>query len=302
MWSLSSRWNRSAVALAFPVLTIVAAASSEPAPKLLLWERETVDKLLSSAPGPWNDDAKFGAIVRALATGYPNEFAGIEFPAGKAPRISFKTGDPIVYDDGKEKTIEQKLEDPDLEDTFSQVYPLTNPTDKVPEDFDPGRFRSEPMFFALYGANETAVRAGCVQVDFCGQKVTFSKRCGAADALGKVSNDLMALFNAQPELAEYARNLGGTLNWRKVAGTQRLSNHSFAGAIDLNLDKSTYWRWQPAAKLPTFSRRSFPQPIIETFEQHGFIWGGKWYHYDTMHFEYRPELIAFAKAQAKNAK
>jgi hypothetical protein len=27
------------------------------------------------------------------------------------------------------------------------------------------------------------------------------------------------------------------------------------------------------------------------FEKHGFIWGGKWYHYDTMHFEYRPELL-----------
>jgi hypothetical protein len=24
---------------------------------------------------------------------------------------------------------------------------------------------------------------------------------------------------------------------------------------------------------------------------HGFIWGGYWYHYDTMHFEYRPELL-----------
>ena len=27
------------------------------------------------------------------------------------------------------------------------------------------------------------------------------------------------------------------------------------------------------------------------FEKHGFIWGGRWYHYDTMHFEYRPELV-----------
>jgi hypothetical protein len=26
------------------------------------------------------------------------------------------------------------------------------------------------------------------------------------------------------------------------------------------------------------------------------VWGGKWWHFDTMHFEYRPELIAFAKA------
>jgi hypothetical protein len=28
------------------------------------------------------------------------------------------------------------------------------------------------------------------------------------------------------------------------------------------------------------------------FEKHGFVCGGKWYHFDTMHFEYRPEIIA----------
>ncbi|MBP9613702.1 MAG: M15 family metallopeptidase, partial [Sulfurospirillum sp.] len=26
-------------------------------------------------------------------------------------------------------------------------------------------------------------------------------------------------------------------------------------------------------------------------EKYGFVWGGRWYHYDTMHFEYRPELF-----------
>jgi hypothetical protein len=33
------------------------------------------------------------------------------------------------------------------------------------------------------------------------------------------------------------------------------------------------------------------------FERQGFIWGGKWWHFDTMHFEYRPEIIAHAKSQ-----
>ena len=34
-----------------------------------------------------------------------------------------------------------------------------------------------------------------------------------------------------------------------------------------------------------------PYEIVEIFERHGFIWGGRWYHFDTMHFEYRPELL-----------
>jgi hypothetical protein len=31
--------------------------------------------------------------------------------------------------------------------------------------------------------------------------------------------------------------------------------------------------------------------IVEVFEKYGFIRGGKWYHYDTTHIEYRPELL-----------
>ena len=38
-------------------------------------------------------------------------------------------------------------------------------------------------------------------------------------------------------------------------------------------------------------RNVVPQEIVDAFEAEGFIWGGRWLHYDTMHFEYRPELL-----------
>jgi hypothetical protein len=38
-------------------------------------------------------------------------------------------------------------------------------------------------------------------------------------------------------------------------------------------------------------RNNYPQEIVELFEKHGFIWGGKWSHFDLMHFEYRPEML-----------
>jgi hypothetical protein len=31
--------------------------------------------------------------------------------------------------------------------------------------------------------------------------------------------------------------------------------------------------------------------VILAFESVGFIWGGKWPYYDTMHFEYHPEVF-----------
>src|SRR3569623_1717748 len=34
-----------------------------------------------------------------------------------------------------------------------------------------------------------------------------------------------------------------------------------------------------------------PARNVAIFERHGFIWGGRWSHFDTMHFEYRPELL-----------
>jgi hypothetical protein len=34
--------------------------------------------------------------------------------------------------------------------------------------------------------------------------------------------------------------------------------------------------------------------VIRIFESFGFIWGGKWRYYDTMHFEYRPEILVLS--------
>jgi len=58
---------------------------------------------------------------------------------------------------------------------------------------------------------------------------------------------------------------------------------------------------QSPTQLDTFSRKNWPTEIIETFERHGFIWGGKWWHFDTIHFEYRPEIIASVKSVAASA-
>lgn len=40
-------------------------------------------------------------------------------------------------------------------------------------------------------------------------------------------------------------------------------------------------------------RNRIPPEVVRVFERHGFIWGGRWYHYDTMHFEFRPEFYEY---------
>ena len=107
---------------------------------------------------------------------------------------------------------------------------------------------------------------------------------GVDKKLTAISNE----FDDLPkEMKKYVASLGGTFKWRYIKGTHRLSAHSFGIAIDINTQYSDYWRWNKNLKY----KNRIPKKIVEIFEKHGFIWGGKWYHYDTMYFEYRPELL-----------
>jgi len=75
-----------------------------------------------------------------------------------------------------------------------------------------------------------------------------------------------------------------------------MSPHAFGIAIDISTTRSDYWLWSNSIDSDRILyKNKIPWQIINIFERHGFIWGGKWYHYDTMHFEYRPEIIATAE-------
>jgi uncharacterized membrane protein YedE/YeeE len=70
----------------------------------------------------------------------------------------------------------------------------------------------------------------------------------------------------------------------------------FGIAIDIAAAHSHYWlRTKPGAVAISLIKMRFPGEIVRIFEAHGFIWGGTWHHYDTMHFEYRHELVGAAK-------
>ena len=90
--------------------------------------------------------------------------------------------------------------------------------------------------------------------------------------------------------------------WRNIAQTRSRSYHSYGLAIDL-LPKSlgkkqTYWLWTSQYREDWWNvsyneRYHPPEAVIKVFEENGFIWGGKWPLFDTMHFEYRPEVLIF---------
>ncbi|HYV48067.1 MAG TPA: M15 family metallopeptidase [Myxococcaceae bacterium] len=197
-------------------------------------------------------------------------------------------GAVVPWDDGRAKGFEERLAAPDVEDAFSIPYrggpirPVTAP------DEDPGRIRVDPLFRATFGHTEEEVRARLEPVVILGQTLLVHRR--ARPAFERVAGRLAALVKRDPALRPFLENLGGTFAWRKIANADRQSAHSFGVSLDINVKRSAYWEWQ-TPKEPIRWKNAIPQAIVDAFEAEGFIWGGRWYHYDTMHFELRPELL-----------
>jgi hypothetical protein len=192
----------------------------------------------------------------------------------------------------------QRLDGATFGDMFVYRYPLTfDLTARGTAWNDPGRIRNDAFFRALYGETESEVRDTLVTVSFVGATVrtdfsVTSRNC-VATQLGAALAEAAAL---SPGIDVYFEQSGGSFNWRVIAGTDRLSSHSFGAAIDLNSERGGYWRWsgRPEGDAGDFANQ-IPADLVAILERRGFIWGGKWHHFDGMHFEYRPELILHAR-------
>jgi hypothetical protein len=242
-------------------------------------------------PGVAGDrDAALAALLKA----YPAFLDRID-----GNELIWRDGTRMRIDDGKgAKSLDAMLEDADIKDMFAMEYPLGDKGIPPGIDSDPGRVRSIPFFQKMYG--------NCHAADFMdnaakvvwlpskyGKQLPFTRINDAAAALQEVSNEL---DNLSSEFLIDLRPTQGTYNCRAVAGTNTPSPHSFGIAIDIAAAHSDYWYWtkrDAEGRIPY--RNRIPWAIVDVFEKHGFIWGGKWYHYDTMHFEYRPEIIATGK-------
>lgn len=224
------------------------------------------------------------AGVQALLQCYPDCIKGYE--NGK---LLMADGTRLIYDDGKEKDFVTMLDYSDPEDMFSMTYRVQNPPEYLA---DAGRSRCESLFKKMYGSSSAEVQRKLVNVPWFGQTVKFTSVNGAADSLRAVAAELAG----HPELKPYLKS-SGTFYWRTVRGAKRQSAHSYGIAFDIGVDHSDYWLWKNAGAQETdhvkYANR-IPLEIVEIFQRHGFIWGGAWYHFDTMHFEFRPEILRFA--------
>jgi len=230
------------------------------------------------------------AGAKKLMKCYPDFITGY-----KDNYLLFKNGSKVKWDDGiSNKPYSQLLDAPDLKDMFSQAYSVGKLDEPIVKDFEPGRIRNTDFFKAIYGETEADVKKNLVEITWCpklvGEKISVTRVNDVYKQVERISAEL----DEHPELKPYLKDIGGSFLWRKIKGTNRQSMHSFGMTIDINTKYSDYWEWTckctDESRYMAYKNR-IPQLIVDIFERHGFIWGGKWYHYDTMHFEYRPELI-----------
>jgi hypothetical protein len=228
--------------------------------------------------------------------------------------VRFQDGHEEWFSNHRSLSWSEQLDQPDLALILAQPYPFGPVPLPRPAGQDPGRVRHYGLLSAAYGHTPQEVRRNLEVVNFYGDAVWFNRRNGAAEALRKVVQDIAADQEVSAYIEDIARHhwrkfkKGKTAGlfqgryitdweWRRVAGTQRLSAHSFGIAVDINNPDTRlpkYWGWKH-----DFSKsiEAVPWRLVEIFERHGFIWGGKWFHYDTMHFEYRPEFLAASQRE-----
>ena len=242
----------------------------------------------------------------------PRDFLGMILPAASDdlavssvlfayPTLSYDAAEDVLRSDSgamkvagpSEQPPHQALETPTFGAQFRYVYPLAfDLTQRETPWVDPGRLRNADFMALLYFEDEATARASLTQVTHPASGTTFN----VTQKQGVACQLQAALAEIGPEHGALFQSVGGSFNWRVISGTTRLSVHSYGAAVDLSTKLGAYWKWQggkPGGVGPFANQ--IPQDVVQAFEKYGFIWGGKWHHFDSMHFEYRPELIVYAR-------
>lgn len=244
----------------------------------------------------------FANDVSRLETAYPDLVQAVH-----DDEIVWKDGTHMsLFDEYPNKTPLEKLDHPALFDQLNDVHYIPGFSEVTEENIpfgDPGRIRFEPFFKKMYGQTKDEVKTHLVTIYWMPKIFGFAYPLEVTtinqvhEKLMKISNELELLVLEHPEYEIFLKDPGETFCWRYIANTTRLSNHSFGMTIDINPTTSNYWQWdlirdgkEISETAPLVYKNNVPIDIVMIFEKYGFIWGGKWLHYDSMHFEYRPEI------------
>jgi hypothetical protein len=254
-------------------------------------------------------------VLRAIAKAYPDRTGEVEFYDGDwtiqvyGERFYFAGGRllPASLLDSAREYVPQAFYNYQKE-----LPPWTAPTEEESammriEDRDRETRlvkRSSHFYDALWRTRDRDESWDRIkQIRFLGQ--TVQVHYSILEELSLVEEHILKAAKTSTAVRRWIDSIDSVTgwNWRNIAASESRSYHSYGVAVDI-LPRSlgglaTYWRWTaeftPDWWAVPYSRRFHPpDEVIEAFELFGFIWGGKWRFYDTMHFEYRPEILVLS--------
>jgi hypothetical protein len=282
----------------------------------------------ASPPALPEDTRRAETVMKALSAAYPERLGRAEYRNGdwavplRAAGFSGTTVPPeetwYYYAEGRLLPEELRERAGEFDPQPFYNYPAELPPWETPGPEETARFRnqaerrrlhppkrSQHFYDALWRSRSRDESWDRVKsIRFLGRSVMVHYMI--LEELALVEEQILALAKTDSQLRAWINSLN-TLegwNWRSIADIQSRSFHAYGAALDLlprSLgDRETYWLWAARKNSEwwnvSYERRVHPpDAVIKAFEAQGFIWGGKWLFFDTMHFEYRPEILILSR-------
>ncbi|GHU51442.1 hypothetical protein FACS1894200_11620 [Spirochaetia bacterium] len=251
--------------------------------------------------------------MKAFAKAYPDRIGPAEYRDGDwAVPIR---GVYYYYANGKLLPQSLRSQEADYAPTDIYVYPKDLPQWQKPSAAEVARYKAmteareqstrkrSTFFFSalLRASNRQEAYNRVKQIKLFGK--AFMIHYSILEEIALVEEQVLEAAKSNKEVQQWVQSITeiDAWNWRPVAGSGNLSYHSYGIALDILVKttntQDTYWQWAKNKYNGnwwdvSYERRTHPpSAVIKIFESYGFIWGGKWLFYDTMHFEYRPEIF-----------
>lgn len=266
---------------------------------------EIIDAVL---PSDVSEPSRAERVTKALAAAYPRRILKAEYRNGDWAVLLRDTW--FYYAEGRllpEDRLDRVYEyNPILFYTYQYELPLwETPSAELVSQIrnmraDYAEWLPRPNYFfdALYRAhNRSEADERVKTILFLGYPVTV--HYSILENLALVEQRIFEIARTDPQTKSWIDSINNleSWGWRDVAGTQARSFHSYGVAIDILPrspgSRAMYWQWAGPEwwNIPYERRYHPPVSVIKAFESYGFFWGGYWLFFDTMHFEYRPEIF-----------
>ena len=250
-------------------------------------------------------------VMKALLAAYPRQIDRVEFRNGDWALLL--RGTWFYYADGRILPENLRSSAANFSPSPFYNYQRELPPWKLPTTEEAARYRdmannrrnrlrrSTHFFDTLWRAgtrDEAYQRVKSMR--FLGRPITVHYMI--MENLSLVEEQIMAAARTDRQVQTWINSIGTVESWmwRDIADTQSRSFHAYGLAVDILprslAGRETYWLWASRHRpewwnIPYSERYHPPAAVIRAFENYGFIWGGKWLFFDTMHFEYRPEIL-----------